>query len=563
MKPMKKIMLLIGLAGALFAATAVVSAQDATPPQPPAATNGDDQGVPPPPPDDATPAPDAPAAPVTVATPPPAPAAPIPVAAYTPDTNVIIPVPAGVKGLRFNFRNAPLEAVLKYMSAAAGFIIHPKTDVTGKVTVWADQPLDSDEAVKQLTQILNDNGYTLLAEGRTLTIIRTSDAKTSDIRVLYGADPAQIPKNAEIVTQIIPVHSLNVVQLVKDLQPLEPSDTTITADDAANSLVITGTQMSIHRFAEIIKALDSVNSSAATVKVYPLKYADSKSLATLITTLFPNPDNANGRGGASPFGRFRGGGGGGGFGGFNPFGGGAPGGDADSNNGHTPTAKVSAVSDDHGNALVVSAPDSLIPTIDDLVNSVDTPVEDTTMIKVFHLKNADPSEMADLLTSLYPDDTGSTDASRQQPRFGFGGFFGGGGGGRQTGDTPSDRMKKMSHVSAVADKRTSSLVVTAATNVMNDIANMIDDLDSRNDHKMSVHIIPLVNADPIDVQNILQDLYTAPSTSGSSRSGSSTSASTSNPLLNRQTTLLQQQNNTATSSSFGSGSGSGSTGRGF
>ncbi len=64
------------------------------------------------------------------------------------------------------------------------------------------------------------------------------------------------------------------------------------------------------------------------------------------------------------FGRFRGGGGGGGFGGFNPFGGGAPGGDADSNNGHTPTAKVSAVSDDHGNALVVSAPDSLIPTID-------------------------------------------------------------------------------------------------------------------------------------------------------------------------------------------------------
>jgi general secretion pathway protein D len=562
MKPMKKIMLLIGLAGGLFAATAVVSAQDAVPSELPAATT-DDQALPPPPaPEDAAPA--MPAAPVTVTTPPAAPPAPIPVATYTPDTNVVTPVPAGVKALRLNFRNAPLEAVLKYMSAAAGFIIHPKTDVTGKVTVWSDQPLTSDEAVTLLTRILNDNGYTLLPEGRTLTIIRTSDASKSDIPVNFGADPAQIPKNADIVTQILPVHSLNVVQLVKDLQPLEPSDTTITADDSANSLVITGTQTSIHRFAEIIKALDSVNSSAATVKVYPLKYADSKSVATLITTLFPSPDNANGRGGASPFGRFRGGGGGGGFGGFNPFGGGGGGGDNSDNNGHTPTAKVSAVSDDHGNALVVSAPDSLIPTIDDLVRSVDTAVEDTTMMRVFHLKNADPSEMADLLTSLYPDDTGSTDASRQGPRFGgFGGFFGGGGGGRQTGDTPSDRMKKMAHVSAVADKRTSSLVVTCGTNIMNDIAMMIDDLDARNDHKMSVHIIPLVNADPVDVQTILQDIYPATSTGGSSRPSSSLT-STSNPLLNRQTTLLQQQNNTATSSSFGSGSSTGgSTGRGL
>ncbi len=105
------------------------------------------------------------------------------------------------------------------------------------------------------------------------------------------------------MTQIIPVHSLNVVQLVKDLDPLRPSGRRrITADDAANSLIITGTQMSIHRFAEIIKALDSVNSSAATVRVYPLAIMriQPSSLATLINDrCFRIRITQNGRGGGA------------------------------------------------------------------------------------------------------------------------------------------------------------------------------------------------------------------------------------------------------------------------
>ncbi len=567
MKPMKKIILLIGLAGALFAAEAVLAADDTTT-NPPAPAEADDQPLPPP--DDAAPAqtatpPASAPAPATTPSPvAPAAAVPAPSAAYVADTNAIAPVAPGERGLRFNFRNAPLEAVLNYMSAAAGFIINPSrgVDVTGKVTVWSEQPLTSDEAVPLLKRILGDNGYTLIPEGRTLTIIRTSDAKTARIPVNSGNDPAKIPETADIVTQIIPLHSLNAVQAIKDLSPLEPSDTTMTANDSANSLVITGTQANIHRFAEILQALDSVNSSSATVRVFPLKFAYCFSLATLITSLFPNPDTQTGRGGG--FGRFSRGGGGG-FGGLFGGGGGGGGDTSGDNNGHTPTAKVTAVSDDHSNSLVVSAPDSLIDTIGELVQQVDTAVEDTTEMRVFHLRNADPSEMADLITSLYPDDTGSTDASRNLPvRFGFGGFpFGGGGGGRgNTGaETPSDRMKKMAHVIAVPDRRTSSLVVTAGTNVMEQIADMVTNLDARTDHKMVMHIIPLANAEPVDVQNILQSMFPATTTGGSSPS-SSANTSMSNPLLSRQQTQLQQQNNSATSTSFGSGPGA-STGRGF
>ncbi len=129
--------------------------------------------------------------------------------------------------------------------------------------------------------------------------------------------------------------------------------------------------------------------------------------------------------------------------------------------------------------------------------------------------------MVDLLTSMYPDDTSSTQCQPTAAAFRrlSAVLVSAAVAADRAGDnTPaqSDRMKKLAHVSAVADKRTSSLVVTAGTNVMNDIAMMIDDLDSRNDHKMSVHIIPLVNADPVDVQSILQDIYPAPTSGGGS-----------------------------------------------
>src|SRR5262245_2992100 len=58
------------------------------------------------------------------------------------------PAPGGAEeGLRLNFRGAPLDMVLSYLSDAAGFIIVLETEVRGKVDVWSNQPLSKDEAV--------------------------------------------------------------------------------------------------------------------------------------------------------------------------------------------------------------------------------------------------------------------------------------------------------------------------------------------------------------------------------------------------------------------------------
>ena len=464
----------------------------------------------------------------------------------------------GEKGVRLNFRNAPLELVLNYLSEAAGFIIVPETELKGKVDVWSAQPLTKDEAVEVLTQVLSKNGYALTREGKTLTVMNKEEAKKRDTTsVKSGYEPDGIPKNDEVVTQIIPVRFINALQLSKDLSPLIPASSTMTANEGGNALVITDTQRNIHHMAEIIKALDTTVSSLSKVQVFPLKYADAKTLANVIKEVFATTDSSRNGGGGR--GRFNFGGGGGGGGG--PlgaiFGGGGGGGDTTPNNTGRPGAgKVVATADERSNSLVVSAPDDLMPTIEELVKSVDTNVEDVTEIRVFRLKFADPQETADLLSSLFPDTSSSSQNNNQR---GFGGFFRGpfGGGGADTSSSgDSERLKKQSRVIAVPDMRTGSVVVTAARDTMVQITAMLAQLDSSSAKKKKVFIYDVQNTDPETVKATLQELFSGQaSASGASRSGSGQIGS----QLNTRATQQNQNQNTGSRSTSGAG-GVGSSG---
>src|SRR6267154_45380 len=356
----------------------------------------------------------------------------------TTDTVAAANAPAGDDELRLNFRGAPLEMVLDYLSKAAGFTIVLETEVKGKVDVWNNHPLTRDEAVAVLDSALNRNGYAAIRNGRTLTIMSRDDAKKRNIPVMPGSNPEAIPKTDEMVTQIIPVRYANVSQLVKDLEPLKPAYATLTANDSANALVLTDTRANVRRMVEIVNALDTSVSSVSTVRVFPLKYADAKDLANAVKELFQAPTTNQQQGNnARQF--FRGFGGGGGGGGGQ---GGGQGGGADNAAAQRVVPHVSAVADDRSNSLVVSAPEEYIPTIEQLVREIDVSVSDVTELRVFHLANADPVETATLFAQLFPDDSKTTDQNQAAVRFrgGFGGGFFNQGNAATTQTPTSDRM---------------------------------------------------------------------------------------------------------------------------
>lgn len=455
--------------------------------------------------------------------------------------------PAASDGLRLNFRGAPLNLILEYLSDAAGFIINKEADVRGTVDVWSKEPVSREEAVQLLNSVLRKNGYAVVRSGRILTIVSLDTAKTADLEVVTGSDPDEVERSGETVTQIIPVRYANATQLMNNLQVLPPTTATLSVNESANSLILVASKTEIRRMLRIVQALDTSIASVASIRVFPLKFADARQLATVVQQLFaPTQQGAGGMRGQF-FNMMRGGPGGG-PGMMQPGAAGAAGA-----GGNAAGSRVVASADEYSNSLVVSASPELMATIADMVEQIDQPMTDVTEVRVFQLKNSDPVEMADQITQLFPDESRSG-SNTQGSRFQFN-RPGGPMGGNQA--SSSQRLQKRTRVLAVPDQRTSSILISAASELMPQIEAMIEQLDSSSAKQEKVAVFELQNADPTDVYNILQDLFNRNNTMRVNSSRNSTLGQ-NNALSQRAT---QQMRQTASgNSTFGTGTGTRRTG---
>lgn len=354
-------------------------------------------------------------------------APPAPVKAAAPDTSVLPSAarPASKPGeLRFNFRGAPLETVLNYMSDAAGFIIVLETPVRGTVDMWSSQPVTREEAVQLLNQALNKNGYSASVQGRSLIVSSKDEAKKKNILIRTGNDPQEIPMNAELVMQIIPLRRIDATQAARDLATLIPGSATLTANQDSNSLVVTDTNINIRHIVEIVSALDTSADTVSTMKMFQLKNADPVEMAQLITNIFSSPSQGQGanagRGGAAggfPGGGFPGfpgfGGRGGTTGGGGRTGGGggrAGGGGAPSTSRSTP---VVAIADARTYSVIVTASKDAMPEIGEIIAQLDSSTARKQKVFVYTMENADVKQVETVLKNLFQSSNSRATTSTQ------------------------------------------------------------------------------------------------------------------------------------------------------
>ena len=245
-----------------------------------------------------------------------------------------------------------------------------------------------------------------------------------------------------------------------------------------------------------------------------------------------------------------------GFGGGTGGGGGGRGGNSTS---VATAARVSAVADEHSNSVIVSGSEDQLKAIEALIKQLDTDVLDLTELQVFALTNADPDEMAAVLTSIFPDPTTNDTDNRGGATVvtgGVGGFGNRGGGGRgaPASTTSSERTLKKGKVLAVADQRTRSIVVSAAKQLMPQIAAMVMQLDSNPAKKKKVRIYTIENGNVEDIGTALKSVYET------SNTRSTTTTTGNNALTTRQNQSTQNQSTTS-GANFGGGTGGGTGGR--
>lgn len=184
------------------------------------------------------------------------------------------------------------------------------------------------------------------------------------------------------------------------------------------------------------------------------------------------------------------------------------------------------------NALILTDTSANARRLAEIVAALDTSVADSVDVKVFQLKYAKASDAATLINSVF----GTLDAGRTQGSESGGNrnggnrgtqgggqdrgeqvrqFFqqqqqGGGTGGNRGGQQAGQRGKTLS---AGADERTNSVVVSGSADALAIVANVVKELDANPAAEDKTFVVRLRNAQAVNVESTLNNLFngTAPS----------------------------------------------------
>ena len=465
------------------------------------------------------------------------------------DLSLAAPASPANQGVKLNLRNVTVDQALSFLSEKAGFNINRQKptsppDVSGTVDIVSDTPLSRDETVALFNNVLATHNLTAIQDKNNLTIMSIEDAQNNALApVKMDTNYELIAPDNQVVTEIIPVHTLDPKQVVTNLYSLTPPGTIMNTSEAGNAIIVTGSQADVRKMSQDVTALDSTGNG--DLQTFLLSYADSKAIAQELKEVFSTGSNGvAGAGGGGVAAIFGGGGGG--------RGGGAGGTDE----ARRPKAgHVNAVSDDQNNAVLISAPKDFLPGISNLISKLDIPQENNTEVKKFTLRNADSADIASELHALFPDENAraSVNAGARAGR-GTAMQFAGGGGGASSG--MSERQARQGTVNAVADPRTQSVVVTASKDTMSQIEQIVGKMDAMTYGHEQVYTYKPVNGDAAGLTGPLSDMF--------QQNGKSTASSaTQNALMQRMTLGAQNMSTTAASSvTAGGGSGGGGGGGG-
>jgi general secretion pathway protein D len=178
------------------------------------------------------------------------------------------------------------------------------------------------------------------------------------------------------------------------------------------------------------------------------------------------------------------------------------------------------------NAIIITDTKANIRRMAQLVKALDTASVSASGVHVFALQYADATALAQVVTQLFQSDSSSQGGRNRGgfggfPGFGGGGFPGGGGGGRgdNSSSTQAGRVAA-AKVTAVADERSNSLVVSAAAEQMTDIEKLVNDMDVNVDDLTELKVFRLRFADPQETADQLASLFPDPTTQQNSRGNS-------------------------------------------
>jgi len=190
-----------------------------------------------------------------------------------------------------NFSDADLVAVINSVSQITGknFIIDPR--VKGKVTVVSSRPLSEDEVYNVFLSILQVHGFATVPTKNAIKIIPDATAKQSAAPFTSRRSPGD-----QLITRVLTINHINAAQLVPILRPLVAQQGHLAAYPTTNVLIISDRASNIKRIDRIIAEMDKEIDS--DIEIIKLKHAFAAEVVRLLQGLnITSPDQKQQAGG--------------------------------------------------------------------------------------------------------------------------------------------------------------------------------------------------------------------------------------------------------------------------
>ena len=263
---------------------------------------------------------------------------------------------ASAESWKVNLQDADIKAFINEVATITdqNFVLDPR--INGNVTVISNKALSRDEIYQLFLSVMQVNGIAAIESGTTIKLVPDNVAKQSGVAVdLRGNSVGE-----SLATRVIYLTNTQAAEVLGVIRPLMPQSAHAAAVPGVNALVLSDRADSLNQLTALIRDLDSnVNDS---LQVIPLRHVDAERMMELISALVASAGSGQAQGG---------------------------------NN------QLKVIADSSSDRLLVKGSPEMIAKVQEMVNQLDTtPTRRLSGLRVFRLKYASASHIADMLRGL-------------------------------------------------------------------------------------------------------------------------------------------------------------------
>jgi len=360
---------------------------------------------------------------------------------------------ASAESWKVNLQDADIKAFINEVATITNqnFVLDPR--INGNVTVISNKALSRDEIYQLFLSVMQVNGIAAIDSGTTVKLVPDNVAKQSGVAVDLRGDSV----GESLATRVIYLTNTQAAEVLGVIRPLMPQSAHAAAVPGVNALVLSDRADSLNQLTALIRDLDSnVNDS---LSVIPLRHVDSERMMELISALVSSAGSGQAQGGSN---------------------------------------QLKVIADSASDRLLVKGSPEMIAKVQEMVNQLDTtPSRRLSGLRVFRLKYASASHIAEMLRGLLANQsinsagaTSTLESASLNDASSAGAGLSSAANDTSTNSTAASALSSAGAgagsasangrpFSIIADETQNAVIVNAAPELMFEIEDAVNQLDSR------------------------------------------------------------------------------------